>query len=661
MAKGRSGTDPGSLRVLWDVGTLAGLDDRALLARFVDRRDEGAELAFEALVRRHGPMVLRVSGQLLDDRHAAEDAFQAVFLVLARRAGSIRSPDRLAPWLHGVALRTAREARSREDKRRRRERRGATMRPTDPKPPEDPLLKVEEAEALHVEIARLPERYRAAVVLCDLEGLTHQEAATRLQCPSGTVAIRLKRARERLRGRLNRRGLDPTAGLMAANLGQGTVPTIPLSLIESTVRASTAAGVASASVLSLAKGVQMSMTFAKWKAATAGAVLALGMASTWGLAGGPQPGPREEAQGIVPEVEVGRAIMREVQDYEEFTGHAEVDRSEEIRSRVGGILEKANVSEGASVKADDILFEIDAKSHQAALKVAEVNVHVAEAQSQLARAVTLRNAALPKKGPKYVSQQEVDRGTADLVDATGKVEAAKTAMVQAQVNLTYTRIKAPFDGRIGRQAGEAIKAGHTALKALPRPIKPGEVVKAGETVLAKIEAFDPMAVDFDIDERTLLRLRRESRDKMVKGDIELPVLVTFVNDRDPPRRGTARFGGESLNPSNGTARLRATISNADHVIIPGMFARVRLITSEPHEALLVPEAAVAMEGSRKYLYVIDARDVVEARPVKVGPLHDDLRVVLEGVKLGERVVVGGLKDVRPGLTVKPRAASAPHP
>ena len=255
--------DLGSLRVLWDVGTLAGLDDRALLARFVDRLDEGAELAFEVLVRRHGPMVLRVSEQLLDDRHAAEDAFQAVFLVLARRAGSIRRPERLAPWLYGVALRTAKEARSRENKRKRLERRGATMPTASQKLPEDSLLKVEEAEALHGEITRLPERYRAAVVLCDLEGLTHQEAATRLQCPSGTVAIRLKRARERLRDRLARRGLDPSAGLMALALGSGTSSSLPSSLIESTVRASTAAGVASASVLSLAKGVQMTMTFAK--------------------------------------------------------------------------------------------------------------------------------------------------------------------------------------------------------------------------------------------------------------------------------------------------------------------------------------------------------------------------------------------------------------
>ena len=643
MTRGRSVAAPGSLRVLWDVGTLSGLDDRALLARFVDRRDEGAELAFEALVRRHGPMVLRVSEQLLDDRHAAEDAFQAVFLVLARRAGSIRRPEQLAPWLHGVALRTAKEARSRENKRRRLERRGATMPPKAPKPPEDPLLKIEEAEALHGEIARLPERYRAAVVLCDLEGLTRQEAASRLQCPTGTVAIRLKRARERLRARLTRRGLDPTAGLMAT-IGPEMSPSLPLSLIESTVKASTAAGAASASVLFLAKGVQMTMTYAKWKAATAGAILALGLASTWGLAGGLQQGSKEETQQVVPEVEVGRAVTGEIRDYEDFVGRTEVFHSMEIRSSVGGTLKTAQFPEGDRVNAGELLFEIDRKPYLTTLEAAGIDVLRAEAQEKLAKAVVARNKALLEKGGNYISREGIDRGSAELSDARETLSASEAARDRAELELVATRIRAPLRGDI--TAGL---------------VKPGDAIKAGETVLAKLEKTDPMAVGFDIDMRTLLRLRRQFRDKMFKGDIELPVQVGLVDDRGFPRRGTARFGGESLDPSKGTARLRATIPNADHVLMPGMFARVRLMTSEPHEALLVPEAAVATDGGRKFLHVLDDQDVVEARSVRVGNLHDDLRVVLEGVKAGERVVVGGLKEVRPGMTVKPRPTPNPHP
>ena len=636
MAKGRSVADPGSLRVLWDVGTLSGLDDRALLARFVDRRDEGAELAFEALVRRHGPMVLRVSGQLLDDRHAAEDAFQAVFLVLARRAGSIRRPEQLAPWLHGVALRTAKEARSRENKRRRLERPGATMPPKAPKPPEDPLLKIEEAEVLHGEIARLPERYRVAVVLCDLEGLTHQEAASRLQCPTGTVAIRLKRARERLRDRLTRRGLDPTAGLMAT-IGPGTFPSLPLSLIESTVKASTAAGAASASALSLARGVEMSMTFAKWKAAMAGAVLTLGLASTWGLAGGFPQGSKEETQQVVPEVEVGRAVTREVRDYEDFIGRADPSRSLEIRANVAGRLETAYFPEGKRVKEGELLFEIDRKEARAALDLADAKVLKAEAQLKLAL---------------VAAQGQLDEASADLAKAKAELGVAEAARDQARLVLASTRIRAPFDGEISRSL-----------------VAPGDPIKASNTVLAKFEATDPMAVAFDVDEGTLLRLRREVlprllpqiRDMMGNGGINLPVQVALADDRGFPHRGVARFGGEIIDPSKSTARLRATIPNADHAILPGMFARVRMRTSASHEALLVPEVAVLTGKNGGSLYVLDGRDVVEERSVKLGQAHDDLRVVLEGVKAGERVVVGGLKEARPGMTVKPRPTPNPHP
>ena len=337
MANGRSGADlksaPGPLGT---PGRSPAWTTRLLLKPwFVDRRDEGAELAFEVLVRRHGAMVLRVCSQLLDDRHAAEDAFQAVFLVLARRAASIRRPEQLAPWLHGVALRTAKEARSRERKRRRIELRGATMQPTDSGSPEHPLDRLEQTEALHGEIARLPDRYRGPVVLCDLEGLTQQEAATRLRCPPGTVAIRLKRARERLRARLSRRGLDPSAGVMALTLNPATLPSLSTSLVESTVRGSMAIGCASASVVSLAEGVQWTMTLAKWKTATATAslILALGLAATWGVSGNLPPKPDEQPtqDATIPQVDVARPVSREVHDYEDFTGRIELSRSEEIR------------------------------------------------------------------------------------------------------------------------------------------------------------------------------------------------------------------------------------------------------------------------------------------------------------------------------------------
>ena len=301
MAKGQSEAVLELPQGLLDAGTVAGMSDGQLLARFAAHRDELAEIAFAALVRRHGPMVWRVCRQILGDWHTAEDAFQATFLILARRAGSIRRPDLLGHWLYGVALRTAREARMRDHRRRRRESPGAETIGKEPiseaGPPESPLVTREAIEALHEELSRLPERYRVPVVLCELEGLTYQEAALRLRCPVGTIGVRLSRARERLRVGLTRRGLAPSAGLLGALFGaeasSAWVP--PVLLIEATVRAasrfaaSKAAvhGLVSPGIIALTEAVLRSMALSPIKLATS---LALAVAITAAVARlGPQP------------------------------------------------------------------------------------------------------------------------------------------------------------------------------------------------------------------------------------------------------------------------------------------------------------------------------------------------------------------------------------
>jgi RNA polymerase sigma factor (sigma-70 family) len=289
------------------AATAAEATDVQLLARYAARRDRAAEVAFEALVRRHGPMVLRVCHQVLGDRHTAEDAFQATFLILARRAGSIRQPELLGNWLHGVALRTAREARMRDDRRRRRESAGVGPVGVEtvgraPRP-EGELVRREELEALHEEVARLPERYRMPVILCDLEGLTHREAARRLHCPLGTIGVRLLRARERLRSRRTRRGIAPTAGLLAALLA-GDAPglAMPSPLVASTVQAAMGfawgppASVAFVSppVLALAERVTRKMVLGRMMAAVGMAVTVAAALVLW--FGGARPTPTIASQ-----------------------------------------------------------------------------------------------------------------------------------------------------------------------------------------------------------------------------------------------------------------------------------------------------------------------------------------------------------------------------
>ncbi len=261
---------------LFDGGSVAGLSDGELIERFNDHRETTGEEAFAALVARHGPMVLHVCRQLLNDEHHAEDAFQAVFLVLARKSGSIRDPDRLGNWLYGVAIRAARKARCQLARRRRNEE-GHAMRHASwvggvaIEPAEHPVVASEQAELLYTEIDRLPARFRQVIVLCYLEGLTIDEAARGLRCPAGTVRSRLARACEKLRRGLTRRGVTLTAAALTEALGDRSASaSITSSVCQMTARSAmkfaaghTAAAAISASAMNLAQEMLRSVVFNK--------------------------------------------------------------------------------------------------------------------------------------------------------------------------------------------------------------------------------------------------------------------------------------------------------------------------------------------------------------------------------------------------------------
>ncbi len=284
MADRRRGADFPDIRALFQVGTTGDLTDEQLLEQFGSGDREAAEIAFKALVMRHGPMVLRICRIILRDLHDAEDAFQATFLVLARRAGSIRKRGSAASWLHGVARRVASCARTAAARRRWHEQRAAAMarRSVDDAGWDDL------GAAIHEEIGRLSESCRAAVVLCDLEGLTEGQAARRLGWPIGTVRSRLMRGREHLRGRLTRRGLS----LSAVMLGSLPAPeaasaAVPAALVNSTVQGAlhiaaggaVAAGTVPAVATTLTHEVLKAMFLTKLKLSAA-ALLAVGAASS---------------------------------------------------------------------------------------------------------------------------------------------------------------------------------------------------------------------------------------------------------------------------------------------------------------------------------------------------------------------------------------------
>ncbi len=256
MASGRDGAVLGSIRTLFGAGTSVGLDDTQLLDRFLAGRDEVAGAAFEALVSRHGPMVLGVCRETLRDAHDAQDAFQATFLVLARKAGSIRRRDSLASWLFGVARKVATRSKSDAARRRARERQAAVSEVVEPDPGREP----EDLSALYEEIDRLPGTYRDPVILCYLDGMTYEAAARQLRCPLGTLSVRLKRARERLQSRLTRRGVAPSTLPIWGLIPGAITASVPIALAESaacaasrtTMGKATVAGAVPTSVASLA-------------------------------------------------------------------------------------------------------------------------------------------------------------------------------------------------------------------------------------------------------------------------------------------------------------------------------------------------------------------------------------------------------------------------
>ena len=323
-----SGGDPsGVLReigTLFSNGVLGGLTDKQLLERFVNVNDSSADDAFTVLVERHGPMVWGVCRRLLSDRDTAADAFQATFLVLVRRARAVRVDDSLGPWLYGVSRRVAARARATSLRPRARET-GRVEAVAGPAP--DPA-RSERLTILDEEIGRLPERQRAAVVLCDLEGLPHAEAARRLGCPVGTVESRLSRGRQRLRDRLVRRGLDPSAAALWPDMAREASARMPTALIKHTARfvaSSPAAGAVPVAVAALAEAVIQMMWLARLKPLVA--VAAALILATAGVAVQERQQPASERKGeqaktappstadaggaAVPDMAVNRALATE--------------------------------------------------------------------------------------------------------------------------------------------------------------------------------------------------------------------------------------------------------------------------------------------------------------------------------------------------------------
>jgi RND family efflux transporter MFP subunit len=371
----------------------------------------------------------------------------------------------------------------------------------------------------------------------------------------------------------------------------------------------------------------------RWRAAAGIAAVILACAGSWGCNRSQTKLPPTTAAKVL----VSTPITGTVTDYEEFTGQTEAMRTILVRARVTGYLDRVLFTEGAEVKQGDSLFVIDQRTYQAEVDRAQANL--TQARAHLARLQLDYNRFEKLLPTKAISQEDFDKASGDRDEAAAAVKVAEAALQSARLNLDFTTVRAPISGRISRQMIDA-----------------GNMVRADDTPLTTIVSLDSIYAYFDVDERTMLRIRRLFQAGKIKAEKEFQVKVELglTDEEGFPHQGTVNFVDNRLDVTTGTLRLRAVVDNKRQLFSPGMFVRIRLPVGEPHTAMLVAEQAVGSDQGNKFVYVVNGKQEVMLRRVRAGSLHNGMRVIEDGLTMGERVILSGLQRVRPGLTVDPK-------
>ncbi len=372
-------------------------------------------------------------------------------------------------------------------------------------------------------------------------------------------------------------------------------------------------------------------------------LLAAALLSGCGQTAPPQSAP---SPTVVP---VSRPVERTVTDYVDFTGRTDAVEAVGVRARVTGYLVQIAFKEGAEVKKDQLLFEIDPRPYKALLDQAKSQVELGKAALKLARAVYQRDLALSERNA--ISTQELEQSRASMDEAAARVEAAKASMEIYTLNLAFTRVTAPISGKTSRYY-----------------LTVGNLVTQDQTLLTTIVSLDKMYAYFDVDEPTLLRVRNAintGKIELPKPGADVPVMMGLQGEEGFPHKGTVDFVNNVVNPSTGTIAVRGLFDNpkpptGTRLLSPGMFVRIRLPIGKPHPALLVIDRALGSDQGLKFVYVVDKNDKIQYRRVKTGALQEDgLRVIASGLKADDRVVIGALQQVRPHMRIEPELMSMP--
>jgi RND family efflux transporter MFP subunit len=361
------------------------------------------------------------------------------------------------------------------------------------------------------------------------------------------------------------------------------------------------------------------------------------------LFAGCRRGGQPQGQMPPPVVTVAPAEQRDIIEWDEFTGRTAAIENVEVRPRVSGHIEAVKFQAGHLVKKDQVLFQIDPRWHQAefARRAAEyesAKVKLANAEREAKRTKSLlENRA--------ISTEEADQRQARFEEARAMLLAAEAARDSAKLDLDYTTIRSPIDGRVSR---ELVTVGNFVT---------GGMAGSG-TVLTTIVSVDPIHVYADVDENSLLRFNQLAKSgKLGAKDGKVPVELQLADEEGFPHRGHIESFDNRLDPLSGSILLRSVFPNADGRIVPGLFARIRLPASEKRPALLIEESALGTDQAQKFVLVLTSTNTVAYRPVKLGSLVDGKRVVREGIQPGEPIVRNlVMARVRPGMVVKPQHA-----
>lgn len=346
------------------------------------------------------------------------------------------------------------------------------------------------------------------------------------------------------------------------------------------------------------------------------------------------PEAQEQGGPPPPQVEVAVPLSSQVADWNGYTGRFESVERVEVRARVSGYVKSVNFEDGARVKAGELLFTLDDRPFRAALAQAEAQLAQAKAQAAQAQSDVERSELLAESGA--VSQEELERNRTALASAKASVAAAEAGVEAARLDLSFTRVTAPIDGRVSA-----------------RNVDPGNLVAGGNSagdILTTLVRDEELYITFNVSEADYLRYARaEKSDGAVKAEARLQDETSFT------RPGEVVFADNRMGDTTGSIRVRALIDNEDGLIRPGMTGEVRINGSAPYAALMVPQTAVQTDGTRRTLFLVNERNEVEAAPVELGPLSGNMQVISAGLESNDRVVVNGLLRARPGAMVNPVA------